>query len=390
MTDNNKFPNQTQEIEVLKKKVTLLIKGLKEEKQLTIKLKEENSKLKDENELLKYDLEEKKLLLKKKKEEYQELVQSKISPDKLSTYFNFLENQDHLEAPDKEKFNLKKENEEYKKKINILEEEKKNYLQKIEKLEKGNESEITSLKNEISSLRNQLLSYKDSILESQEKSSKLLNNIKYEKLISNNKDTKIEKMQNENESLISTNNLLTKQNAYLMEIIEQLKIQLENKGKEFFYLEKEIDDNKEIKVNEYTFKGYIKKISKWLIEDLNKIKSNISIFFGKEAYKVLFEMNGKNFSVNIEDILKIEYYHNNKKGIKFVIDGDGKEEIKKSFGMNKRTKKDDDVNTDVIFVCSFTEKECKYILKFYIEMKNKYEKEFGGLINSSIGIAFLD
>ena len=175
-----------------------------------------------------------------------------------------------------------------------------------------------------------------------------------------------------------------------MEIIEQLKIQLENKGKEFFYLEKEIDDNKEIKVNEYTFKGYIKKIRKWRREDLNKIKSNISIFFGKEAYKVLFEMNGKNFSVNIEDILKIEYYHNNKKGIKFVIDGDGKEEIKKSFGMNKRTKKDDDTNTDVIFVCSFTEKECKYILKFYIEMKNKYEKEFGGLINSSIGIAFLD
>ena len=131
MTDNNKFPNQTQEIEVLKKKVTLLIKGLKEEKQLTIKLKEENSKLKDENELLKYDLEEKKLLLKKKKEEYQELVQSKISPDKLSTYFNFLENQDHIEAQDKEKFNLKKENEEYKKKINILEEEKRNYLQKI-------------------------------------------------------------------------------------------------------------------------------------------------------------------------------------------------------------------------------------------------------------------
>ena len=393
MIDNNKNLNQNQETEVLKKKVTLLIKGLKEEKQITTKLKEENTKLKEENELLKYDLEEKKLLIKKTKEEYHELAQSKISPDKLSTYFNFLENQDTLEAPDKEKFKLKKENEEYEKRINILEEEKKNFLQKIEQLEKGNESEIASLKNEISSLKNQLLSYKDSILESQEKSSKLLNNIKYERLVNNDKDAKIVKIQNENESLTSNNNILTKQNAYLMQIIEQLKIQLENKGKEYFYLEKEIDDNKEIKVNEYIFKGYINKISKWLVKDLNAFKRNLSIFFGKEAFKLSFEMNGRKFEVKLEDILKIDYYHENKKRIKFVIDGEGKEEIIKSFIMNKnkRTKKDEDENTDdVIFVCSFTEKECKYILKFYIEMKNKYEKECGGLINSSIGIAFLD
>ena len=60
MSDNNVNNNhtQTQDVEVLKKKITLLIKGLKEEKQLTTKLKEEN-------ELLKYDLEEKKLLIKK-------------------------------------------------------------------------------------------------------------------------------------------------------------------------------------------------------------------------------------------------------------------------------------------------------------------------------------
>ena len=148
MTDNNNNNNnqaQAQETEILKKKVTLLIKGLKEEKQLTTKLKEEN-------ELLKYDLEEKKLLLKKTKEEYHELIQSKISPDKLSTYFNFLENQENLETPDKEKFKLKKENEEFEKRINILEEEKRNFLKKIENLEKGKDSEIVLLKNEILSL----------------------------------------------------------------------------------------------------------------------------------------------------------------------------------------------------------------------------------------------
>ena len=226
MSDNNSSNNnnqtQAQDSEVLKKKITLLIKGLKEEKQLTTKLKEEN-------ELLKYDLEEKKLLIKKTKEEYQELVQSKISPDKLSSYFDFLENPENIETPDKEKFKLKKENEELQKKIDLLEEEKKNLLSKIEQLEKGKESEINSLKNEILSLQNQLKSYKDSMLESREKSSKLI---------------EIAKLQTENESLISNNNLLKKQNGYFMQIIEQLKNQIESKGKEFYYLEKEIDDNK--------------------------------------------------------------------------------------------------------------------------------------------------
>ena len=61
MSDKN--INQVQETEILKKKIGLLIKGLKEEKLITTKLKEEN-------ELLKYDLEEKKTLLKKTKEEY--------------------------------------------------------------------------------------------------------------------------------------------------------------------------------------------------------------------------------------------------------------------------------------------------------------------------------
>ena len=383
MTDNNNNNNnqaQAQETEILKKKVTLLIKGLKEEKQLTTKLKEEN-------ELLKYDLEEKKLLLKKTKEEYHELIQSKISPDKLSTYFNFLENQENLETPDKEKFKLKKENEEFEKRINILEEEKRNFLKKIENLEKGKDSEIVLLKNEILSLKNQLHSYKDSIIESQEKSSKLLNNIKYEKLVSNDKEAKIAKLQSENETLVNDNNVLKQQNGYFMQIIEQLKNQIENKGKEFFYLEKEIDDNKEIKMNKYIFKGYINKMSKWLVNDWNKIKKNISLFYGKKNFYLSIEINGKNIDISFEDIIKIDYYRENKKRVKIIIDGEGKEDIKKAMNINK---KNDEDNTDAIIVCSFTEKECKHIIQFYREINIKYEKECGGFINSSMGIGFLD
>ena len=388
MSDNNVNNNhtQTQDVEVLKKKITLLIKGLKEEKQLTTKLKEEN-------ELLKYDLEEKKLLIKKTKEEYQELVQSKIPPDKLSSYFDLLENQESIETPDKEKFKLKKENEEFHKKIDLLEEEKKNLLSKIEQLEKGKELEMNSLKNEILSLQNQLKSYKDSMLESREKSSKLIDNIKYEKLVNNDREAKIAKLQTENESLISNNKFLNQQNGYFMQIIEQLKNQIESKGKEFFYLEKEIDDNKVIKQDEYIFKGYINKMSKWLMTDWNKIKRTISVFFGRKIFNVSFEVNGHSFDVDIDDVLKMEYYHENKKRIKFVLDGEGKEQFQRSLNMsNKKTKNnnDDEDNTDAIFVCSFTEKECKYILEFYKNMKNKYNQERGGFINSSINIGFLD
>ena len=380
MSDKN--INQVQETEILKKKIGLLIKGLKEEKLITTKLKEEN-------ELLKYDLEEKKLLLKKTKEEYQEFAQSKISPEKLTSYLNSLENNEIIETPDKEKFNLKKENEQLTNKIKTLEEENKNYSEKIKEIEKKYESQIASFNEEITSLKNKLLSYKDSIHESQEKSSNLLNNIKYEKLVSNDKDAKIAKLQTENESLLSNNNILKKQNEYFLQIIENLKNKIEDKGKEVFYLEKEYDENKEIKMDNHTFKGYINKMSKWLATDLTKLNRNISIFFGKKPLKVSFSINNYDFDVDIDDILKMDYYHENKKKIKFIIDGQGKEDIKKA--VNLKTKRgNEDENTDAIFVGSFTEKECKYLKKFYIEMKNKYEQENGNFINSTLGVGFLD
>ena len=380
MSDKNL--TQVQETELLKKKIGLLIKGLKEEKLITTKLKEEN-------ELLKYDLEEKKLLLKKTKEEYQEFAQSKISPEKLTLYLNSLENNEILESPDKEKFNLKKENEQLNNKVKILEEENKTFNEKIKSMEEKYEKQIKEYNDEITSLKNKLSSYKDSIHESQEKSSNLINNIKYEKLISNDKDAKIEKLQKENGDLISSNNLLKNQNEYLMKIIENLKNQIEDKGKEFFYLEKEYDENKEIKMDNHTFKGYINKMSKWLVTDLNKLNRNISIFFGNKPLKISFTINNHNFDVDIDDILKMDYYHENKKKIKFIIDGQGKEDIKKAVDLNnKRENKDE--NTDAIFVGSFTEKECKYIKKFYQEMKNKYEQENGLFINSTLGVGFLD
>ena len=380
MSDKNL--TQVQETELLKKKIGLLIKGLKEEKLITTKLKEEN-------ELLKYDLEEKKLLLKKTKEEYQEFAQSKISPEKLTLYLNSLENNEILESPDKEKFNLKKENEQLNNKVKILEEENKTFSEKIKSMEEKYEKQIKEYNDEITSLKNKLSSYKDSIHESQEKSSNLINNIKYEKLISNDKDAKIEKLQKENGDLISSNNLLKNQNEYLMKIIENLKNQIEDKGKEFFNLKTEYDQNKEIKMDNHTFKGYINKMSKWLVTDLNKLNRNISIFFGNKPLKISFTINNHNFDVDIDDILKMDYYHENKKKIKFIIDGQGKEDIKKAVDLNnKRENKDE--NTDAIFVGSFTEKECKYIKKFYQEMKNKYEQENGLFINSTLGVGFLD
>ena len=216
-----------------------------------------------------------------------------------------------------------KEEEEYHRKL-VEEKEKEELLEKI----KSKDSQITTLNEEIISLKNQLLNYKDSIEESQEKRSKLLNNIKYEKLISNDKESKIVKLEQENKNLLSNNNSLKNQNEYLLQIIEKLKNQIEDKGKEFFYLEKEYDENKEIKIDNHTFKGYINKMSKWLIIDLNKINRNISIFFGKKPLKVSFSINGLDFDVDIDNILKMDYYHENKNKIKFIIDGKGKEDIR--------------------------------------------------------------
>ena len=206
---SEKNNNKESEVELLKKKLSLLIKGLKEEKQITTKLKEENDLLKseledkkilikkinEENEILKYDLEEKKVLVKKMKEEYQELMQEKIPPEKLSSFFTSLEKEQNIETPDEEKFKLKKENEEFCQKIKILEKDKNYYMKQLEIIEKQKDSEINSLKS-------QLNLYKDSIIESEEKSSKLINNIKQEQLISNDKESKIAKLQKEIDFLL--------------------------------------------------------------------------------------------------------------------------------------------------------------------------------------------
>ena len=390
---SEKNNNKESEVELLKKKLSLLIKGLKEEKQITTKLKEENDLLKseledkkilikkinEENEILKYDLEEKKVLVKKMKEEYQELMQEKIPPEKLSSFFTSLEKEQNIETPDEEKFKLKKENEEFCQKIKILEKDKNYYMKQLEIIEKQKDSEINSLKS-------QLNLYKDSIIESEEKSSKLINNIKQEQLISNDKESKIAKLQKEIDNLNINNTSLKQQNAYYMNIIEQLKCNMENKGKEFYYLEKEIDDNKEINIKEYIFKGYINKISKWLVSDWNKFKKNMTIFFGKKNFLVTFEMNGCNFDVDIEDILKIEYYCENQKKIKFVIEGKGKKFIMQA--LNIMSKKTNEQYYDAIFVSSFTERECKYIIKFYTTIKNNFKKEKEEQINSTFDWGF--
>ena len=73
------------------------------------------------------------------------------------------------------------------------------------------------------------------------------------------------------------------------------------------------------------------------------------------------------------------------------IDGEGKESIKKALNFNnKRKKSNEDDTIEAVFVCSFTEKECKYIIQFYREIKVKYEKEFGGYINSSMTVGFFE
>ena len=51
--------------------------------------------------------------------------------------------------------------------------------------------------------------------------------------------------------------------------------------------------------------------------------------------------------INIEDILKIDYYRENKKRIKFIIDGEGKEQIKKALNTNIKKNKN---NEDIIFI----------------------------------------
>ena len=149
----NAADNEAQIIE-LKKKINILVKGLKEERK-------KSSKLEEDNDLLKYELEEKTKLIDKYKNDIDSFSSKKFkeNPDK---YFQALMNIPEQDSIDEEKHKIIKQNEEYQKNIKKLESEIENLKTKIVELEKNVENLQTQKKDLEEEIKNKEKLYKES------------------------------------------------------------------------------------------------------------------------------------------------------------------------------------------------------------------------------------
>ena len=377
----NAADNEAQIIE-LKKKINILVKGLKEERK-------KSSKLEEDNDLLKYELEEKTKLIDKYKNDIDSFSSKKFkeNPDK---YFQALMNIPEQDSIDEEKHKIIKQNEEYQKNIKKLESEIENLKTKIVELEKNVENLQTQKKDLEEEIKNKEKLYK----ESNEKYILIMKDLKDDNMITNDYKSKIIKLEDENINLKTNLATLTQQNIFYVQIIEQLKKQIENKGDENYKLEKKIDAIKEIKITDYVFEGILKQVlNQKCNKEFNSVnnisKNKISILFERSTKSISFKVNGNKFVIEISDMKNITYYKKSKIEVAIEFEIDNK--IRKIFGIECVNEKDSDsdsdndkkkINKNIKLVCSFSERECKYIIKFYKEVLNIYEKEQENMLNS--------
>ena len=376
----NAADNESQIVE-LKNKINILAKGLKEERK-------KSSKLKEDNDLLKYELEEKSKLIEKYKNDIDALSSKKFkeNPD---AYFQALMNIPEQNTIDEEKHKIIKQNEEYQKNIKKLESENSDLKNKIIELKKNVENFETQKKHLEEEVKDKEKLYK----ESNEKYILIMKNLKDDNLITNDYKSKIIKLEEENTDLKTKLTSITQQNLFYVQIIEQLKKQIENKGDENYKLEKKIDEIKEIKINDYIFKGSLKQVlNQKCNKEFNSVnnitKNKISILFERYIKSISFKINGNKFVIEISDMKNITYFKKSKIEIAIEFEIDNK--IRKIFGIEcVKEDSDSDSNEDkkkinkyIKLVCSFSERECKYIIKFFKEIQNIYEKEQENMLKS--------
>ena len=335
----NQAPNP-QKIKELNNKISVLIKGIKEER-------EKSKSLAKEIELLKYDkiLKDEQISKLKSENESLNLFLSKNDP---KSYFENITkiNTNNINFNPEEYTSMKEENIKLKKENNILIENNSLLKTKIEKLseelnlkEKNYIEEINLLKKEKTSLSNELYEKQSKI--------ELLNNLY--------KDIEIQKNNKEGDIIKYQENELKSKKTE--EILEEKIKQLEDfnkKQSDEIIKYKCIIDNSELDIDKYIFKGIIREDD---INDKELFNKSVQIKFSSKETFIKLKIDNIIMKIDAKKI-KFTFYKNEKRRVLISY-----ENIE---GENKGTKS--------VMLCEFTEKECDYIFKFKKKMLDKYEE----------------
>ena len=346
-SDINLSPQKFKE---LNNKISVLIKGIKEER-------EKSKSLAKELELMKYDkiLKEEQISKLKSENESLNLFLSKNDP---KSYFENITNINTNNINfNPEEYNLmKEENVKLKKENAILVENNSVLKTKIEKLHEESQLKEKKLTEELTQLKKERISLSNEIYEKQNKIELLNNLYKDIEIQKNNKEGDIIKYQ-ENEIKIKKNE----------ENLEEKIKNLENiiqKQKDNIIKLKNIINNSELDMDKYIFKGFIAE------DDFNEkelFNKKIQLKFNSKDTYIKLNIDDKNMQLDAKKI-KFTFYKTEKEKVMIFYENDKGEKN--------------------AMLCQFTEEECGYIFKFKKQIMNKYDENKKDQETTSGGFLF--
>lgn len=326
------------------KKLALLKKGLIEERKKT-------SDLQKENEALLEKLSQKESQISNLKNEIQSLNDGLKQNDPKAYYDNYLltttQPSFSMNIP-----KLKEELTQLKNKNLSFQEQNSLLKTQLENITVELDSTKSSLTEQIQTLQNRIqLTIKD----------KDENKLKLQVMtdLHSEFDNKIHSYENEINELTNKNNSLTnelhlqsgnfsKQINILTVTIQHLMEDIEIKTNDIEKLKKVFEDKEDI-AKDFHFKGTI-FVSE---NELKSQRKKVDIYFGKYEEAIVITIQNIEKILQVKDIIDLRQSTIKNTLIKIIFKENGKE---------------------IMFYMEFTQRECKYILKFYNEMKNIYNK----------------
>ena len=349
----DQIPNP-QKIKELNSKISVLVKGIKEEREKT-------KALTKEIEMLKYDkiLKEEQISKLKSENESLNLFLSKNDP---KSYFENITNinTNNINFNPEEYSLMKEENIKLKKENSILIENNSILKTKIENISEESKIKEKNLTEEINTLKKERISLSNEIYEKQSKIELLNNLYKDIEIQKNNKEGDIIKYQ-ENE----IKNKKIEEN--LGEKIKSLENINKKQNDEIIKL-KNIIDKSILDIDQYIFKGFVKE------DDFNEkelFNKDVQLKFSSKDNFIKIKIDNTIMKLDAKKI-KFTFYKNEKEKVMIFYENDG--------GTNKGEKN--------AMLCEFNEKECEYIFKFKKKMMEKYEENKSDTETSSGSFLF--
>ena len=346
--------NNIQKIKELNYKISVLIKGIKEEKEKT-------KSLSKEIELLKYDQISKDEQISKLKSE-NESLNLFLSNNDPKTYFENITkiNTNNINFNPEEYNLMKEENIKFKKENNILIEDNSMLKTKIEQLSEEFKLKEKNFTDEINKLKKEKIVLSNDLNEKQNRIEQLNNMCNDIKLQNNNKEGDIIKYQ-ENE--IKNKKI----EEDLVDKIKNLEILNKKQSNEIIKLNN-IIDNSQLDIDKYIFKGFV------LEDDFNEkdlFNKTVQLKFSSKDNFIKLKIDNINMNIDAQKI-KFNFYKNDKERVMIFYEN------------NEETNKGE----KSALLCQFHEKENDYIYKFKKRMMDKYDENKENTENSSGGFLF--